>query len=97
MFLGFRNTISKFKRLPTVNFCSSIQFNEKWRKVAEKELKTTDVAKKLVKHKDEGFYIKPVYTGEDIIKESSESLPGFFPFTRGPHATMFTARPWTVR
>lgn len=84
-------------QVQTQRFCSNLHFNEKWKKVAEKELKTDDIAKKLVKHKDEGFPVKPIYSGEDMIKETAESLPGFFPFTRGPHATMYTARPWTVR
>jgi hypothetical protein len=24
-------------------------------------------------------------------------LPGVYPYTRGPYATMYTARPWTIR
>lgn len=94
MMLGFKNAFKKAVSYRTAQFCT---FNEKWKKTAEKELKTDDIAKKLVKHKDEGFAVKPVYSGEDMIKESTEAFPGFYPFTRGPHATMYTARPWTVR
>jgi len=70
---------------------SGTVFNDKWKKLAEKELKTDNVEKKLVKHKDEGFDVKPIYSKEDFIQNSLESLPGFYPFTRGPHATMYTA------
>lgn len=51
---------------------SGTVFNEKWRKLAEKELKTDNVEKKLVKHKDEGFDVKPVYSKEDFIQNSLE-------------------------
>ena len=60
---------------------STVTLNEKWRKIAEKELKTTDVAAKLVKLKDEGFAVKPVYFQEDTFAAAQEALPGVYPFT----------------
>src|SRR5258708_11097806 len=46
----------------------------------------------------EGIVVKPIYTAADLEKlETVGSLPGFPPFTRGPKATMYTGRPWTVR
>ena len=70
--------------------------NEKWVKAAQKELRTDDIEEKLVKHTNEGIKIKPLYTNRDF-KPDEEDLPGFFPYTRGPYATMYTGRPWTVR
>ena len=49
---------------------------------------------------DEGIEIKPVYTKEDLENFSfvkSHSLPGQWPYTRGPKASMYTNRPWTIR
>jgi methylmalonyl-CoA mutase len=41
----------------------------------------------------EGIKLKPVYTNESGTGE----LPGIYPYTRGPYASMYTAKPWTVR
>ena len=42
--------------------------------------------------------LKPLYTEEDLEKVIyKNSLPGFPPFIRGPYATMYTNRPWTIR
>jgi methylmalonyl-CoA mutase len=46
----------------------------------------------------EGIEVKPLYTSLDLSKVGyQESLPGFPPFVRGPRATMYTVRPWTIR
>ena len=44
----------------------------------------------------QGIDIKPVYTKTDT-QHTEEEMPGKFPFTRGPYATMYTNRPWTIR
>ena len=41
--------------------------------------------------------MKPVYSSEDAKVHHSGELPGIAPFTRGPYATMYTGRPWTIR
>ena len=42
--------------------------------------------------------VKPLYTQEDVKERQPESeLPGVFPYTRGPYATMYSGRPWTIR
>jgi len=41
--------------------------------------------------------IKPLYTQDDWSPPPKVELPGEFPFTRGPYATMYTHRPWTIR
>ena len=46
----------------------------------------------------EGIKVKPVYSQQDIDGlESVDGLPGFAPFVRGPMATMYAGRPWTIR
>lgn len=46
----------------------------------------------------EGIPLKPLYTSDDLdIIAHRDSLPGFAPFLRGPRATMYPGRPWTVR
>ena len=46
----------------------------------------------------EDIEIKPLYTSEDLENLGySETLPGFSPFTRGPRATMYSGKPWTIR
>eukprot|EP00754_Rhynchopus_humris_P039824 Rhum_TRINITY_DN22918_c0_g1::Rhum_TRINITY_DN22918_c0_g1_i1::g.176566::m.176566/K01847/MUT; methylmalonyl-CoA mutase len=66
----------------------------KWVERATKEMKGKDPTK-LVHKTEEEVIVKPIYTQEGTPEE--RSLPGEFPYTRGPHATMYTVRPWTIR
>ena len=43
----------------------------------------------------EGISIQRGYSSHQ--RDIEESLPGASPFTRGPYASMYTVRPWTVR
>jgi methylmalonyl-CoA mutase len=46
----------------------------------------------------EGIEVKPLYTAADLEGLSHlDALPGLPPFVRGPKATMYAGRPWTVR
>ncbi len=63
-----------------------------WRAAAAQEAKGAD----LNWETPEGVTVKPLYTAQDTA-DIDPGLPGFFPFTRGPRATMYTVRPWTVR
>ena len=46
----------------------------------------------------EGIRVKPLYTAADLQGLAyTDTLPGFAPFVRGPQATMYTVRPWTIR
>ncbi|MBX3530236.1 MAG: methylmalonyl-CoA mutase, partial [Rhizobiaceae bacterium] len=68
----------------------------KWRSAAEKEIKADPDT--LTWHTPEGIAVKPVYTADDIAGiPAIDSLPGAKPFLRGPRATMYTGRPWTIR
>ncbi len=73
--------------------------NEDWKKLASKELRGKDVNETLVRETNEQMLIKPLYTKDDLPKEYTDEteLPGVFPFKRGPYATMYTGRPWTIR
>jgi methylmalonyl-CoA mutase len=63
-----------------------------WQGAASKEVKGKD----LTWHTVEGIEVRPLYTGEDV-EGVDPGLPGFAPFTRGPYASMYTGRPWTIR
>ena len=46
----------------------------------------------------DGISVKPLYTAEDTANlPYANTLPGFEPFLRGPQATMYSVRPWTIR
>jgi len=46
----------------------------------------------------DGITVKPLYTAEDTANlPHANTLPGFEPFIRGPQATMYAVRPWTIR
>ncbi|MDD5295403.1 MAG: methylmalonyl-CoA mutase [Rhodocyclaceae bacterium] len=46
----------------------------------------------------EGIAVKPLYTKADLVGlQYTDTLPGFAPFLRGPQATMYAVRPWTIR
>ncbi|WP_371816810.1 methylmalonyl-CoA mutase [Rhizobacter sp. AJA081-3] len=46
----------------------------------------------------EGIVVKPVYTAADLKSlHYTDTLPGFAPYVRGPQATMYAVRPWTIR
>src|SRR4051812_18819764 len=68
-----------------------------WQKLAEKELKTQGLDA-LTWRTPDGIDVKPLYTAEDLAKlETINTLPGFPPYVRGPRATMYANRPWTIR
>jgi methylmalonyl-CoA mutase len=46
----------------------------------------------------DGITVKPLYTAADTADlPHANTLPGFEPFLRGPQATMYAVRPWTIR
>ena len=68
-----------------------------WRKAADKELKGQTVDD-LTWQTPEGIAVKPLYTAADLEGlEHIDTLPGFAPYLRGPRATMYANRPWTIR
>ena len=63
-----------------------------WKPLADKEVRGRD----LTWHTAEGIDVKPLYTSEDT-QNLDPGVPGIAPFTRGPYASMYTGRPWTIR
>jgi methylmalonyl-CoA mutase len=68
-----------------------------WERLAQKEIKGQPL-ESLVWRTPEGIDVKPLYTEADLATlDSLNTLPGFPPYLRGPRATMFANRPWTLR
>ena len=62
--------------------------------MAQKETKFEDPVASLSTITPEDIDLKPLYV--DSTGERNE-LPGVYPYTQGPYATMYTRRPWTIR
>ena len=70
-----------------------------WEKKFVKEVKI-EASNEFSYETDEGISINPLYTSEDLLNyefNDVNSLPGEWPYTRGPRASMYTNRPWTIR
>ncbi len=68
-----------------------------WKGLATRELKGRD-PETLVWQTPEQIAVPPVFWPEDIPKgDPQHRIPGAAPFVRGPYATMYTNRPWTIR
>ena len=70
-----------------------------WEKKFVKEVKI-EASNEVSYETDEGISINPLYTSEDLLNyefNDVNSLPGEWPYTRGPKASMYTNRPWTIR
>ena len=68
-----------------------------WQKAAAKSAPGGDLAA-LNWITPEGIAVKPLYTAADLQGlPHTDTLPGFAPFVRGPQATMYAVRPWTIR
>ncbi len=70
---------------------------ETWVDTATKELRGRPLAD-LTWQTAEGLAVKPVFTADDLAGlDHLSSLPGQEPFLRGPKATMYAGKPWTIR
>ncbi len=68
-----------------------------WTALAAQELRGKPL-EELHWQSPEGIEVKPLYTEADLERlQTLDSLPGMTPFVRGPRATMYTNRPWTIR
>src|SRR3954452_23847096 len=63
-----------------------------WEKLAAKESHGKDLSRETV----EGISLATVY-GPDDAAGIDSGYPGLPPYTRGPYATMYAGRPWTIR
>ncbi len=70
---------------------------EDWRIRSQDELKGRPLSE-LTWTTPEGIEVKPLYSAEDLDGLAHlDTLPGFAPYLRGPRATMYALRPWTLR
>ena len=68
-----------------------------WRRAAARSAPGGDLGA-LDWHTPEGIVVKPLYTAADTATLAhADTLPGFAPYLRGPQATMYAVRPWTIR
>ena len=68
-----------------------------WTKAAGKSAPGGDLSRLNWKTAD-GITVKPLYTAADTAAlPYANTLPGFEPYLRGPQATMYAGRPWTIR
>ncbi len=76
---------------------SEHQEKKRWEELASKQMKgkSPDALDWMT---PEGIKVKALYTAEDLEGlESVNTLPGLPPYVRGPMATMYAGRPWTIR
>ncbi|RTD89907.1 methylmalonyl-CoA mutase [Variovorax atrisoli] len=70
---------------------------EAWAKAAAKSAPGGDLSA-LNWITPDGITVKPLYTAADLRGlKYTDTLPGFEPYLRGPQATMYSVRPWTIR
>jgi methylmalonyl-CoA mutase len=70
---------------------------DEWRALVERETRGT-TAEQLNWETPEGITVKPLYTAVDLEGLAHlDTLPGMAPFVRGPRATMYAGRAWTLR
>jgi len=68
-----------------------------WEALAEQQLKGKSL-NDLVWHTPEDIDVKALYTAEDLENlQYVNTMPGMSPYIRGPQATMYAGRPWTIR
>jgi methylmalonyl-CoA mutase len=70
---------------------------ENWAELAEKQLRGKPLDS-LTWQTPEDIEVKPLYTAADTDGlEYTDTMPGMSPYIRGPQATMYAGRPWTIR
>jgi len=81
---------------PAQNFATASPDSiEAWRRAAEKSAADPSA---LTWTTPEGLQLRALYTAADLSGlPHADTLPGFAPFVRGPQATMYAVRPWTIR
>ena len=77
----------------TMGICN---YPEAWTKIATKELKGAS-PETLCFKTPEGIQMKPMFMKSDLKDIELDDCSAIFPFTRGPYATMYTKKPWTIR
>lgn len=83
--------------MSSFNFKYPVANLSQWNEAAIKSLPDSNLAS-LNWHTPDGITVKPLYTAQDLQGLAhADTLPGFAPYLRGPQATMYAVRPWTIR
>ena len=70
---------------------------EAWAELATKQLRGKPLDS-LTWETPEDIDVKPLYTAADTEDlQYADTMPGMSPYIRGPQATMYAGRPWTIR
>jgi methylmalonyl-CoA mutase len=70
---------------------------QSWEELARQQMKGKS-ADELIWETAEGIPVKPLYTAADTEQLAyTDTMPGMSPYIRGPQATMYAGRPWTIR
>ena len=70
---------------------------DEWRDLATKQMRGKPLDE-LTWNTPEGIDVKPLYTKADTENlQYTDTMPGLAPYIRGPQATMYAGRPWTIR
>ena len=78
------------------DFASAEASLSEWEKASQDIAANTNGG--LKRETPEGLTIKPLYTSKDREGLANiDSYPGIAPYIRGPYATMYVNKPWTVR
>jgi Methylmalonyl-CoA mutase len=95
---AFDNVVdSTHKSDPRRCFSTKPKSVETWEKLATKELGKSPLTLDSLRTEritPEGLTLQPVYYD---LNSNDPSMPGVYPYERGPYATMYTVRPWTIR
>lgn len=85
------------KKQPGVQGEFSAPTLDEWQALATKQMKGL-TPEEMEWHTPEGIPIKILYTQDDVKDlEYANTMPGMAPYVRGPQATMYAGRPWTIR
>jgi len=81
---------------------NAVNYPTNWEKLARKELGGEIGPKELEWITPEGIRLKPLYTEGDVYPNPTriiqdDTAPGIYPFKRGPYATMYSSKAWTIR
>ena len=88
--------LHQFVETAWANF-NSIPIHENFVETFSEQAVSTDM-KQAEWQSPEGIGIKPRYTSDDLRNVTHlDYAAGTAPFVRGPYATMYTSRPWTIR
>ncbi len=90
------STIPSFNDVPLPGHWAGVPTPEMWREAAQSVAGRpfSELGWKTA----EGINVKALYTAADRAGiEHLDTFPGFPPFVRGPYASMYINRPWTVR